>query len=64
MISWVRDAEAQVQQRVPQTSYETYSQKGAGQEGGDSDGGPVSAQARNRIRPILRDLCQESEIQS
>jgi len=64
MISWVRDAEAQVQQRIPQAGYQTHTQKGAGQEGGDSDGGPVSAQTRNRIRPILRDLCQESEIQS
>ena len=64
MISWVRDAEAQVQQRIPQTSYETYSQKGTGQEGRDIDGGPVSAKARDWISPVLRDLRKESDVQS
>ena len=64
MISWVRDAEAQVQQRVPQTSYETYSKKGTWQEGRDIDGGPVSAKARNWISPVLRDLWKESDVQS
>jgi len=64
MISWVRDAEAQVQQRVPPTSYETYSKKGTGQERRDIDGGPVSAKARNWISPVLRDLWKESDVQS
>jgi len=63
MISWVRDAEAQVQQRVPQTSYETYSKKGTWQEGRDIDGGPVSAKARNWISPVLWDLWKESYVQ-
>src|SRR5713101_4573005 len=64
MISCVRDAEAQVQQRVPPTSHETYSQKGTGQEGRDIDGGPVSAKARHWISPVLRDLWEESDVQS
>ena len=64
MISWIRDAEAQVQQRVPPTSYETYSKKRTGQERRDIDGGPVSAKARNWISPVLRDLWKESDVQS
>ena len=64
MISWVRDAEAQVQQRVPQAGYETHSKKGTWQEGRDIDGGPVSAKARNWISPVLRDLWEESDVQS
>ena len=64
MISWVRDAEAQVQQRIPQASYETHSKKGTGQERRDIDGGPVSAKARNWISPVLRDLWKESDVQS
>ena len=57
------DAEAQVQQRIPPTGHETHSEKGAGQEGGDEGRGPVSAEARDRVRPVLWDLRQESEIQ-
>jgi len=64
MISWVRDAEAQVQQRVSQASYETHSKKRTWQEGRDIDGGPVSAKARNWISPVLRDLWKESDVQS
>src|SRR5438128_11710467 len=64
MISWVRDAEAQVQQRVSQASYETHSKKGTWQEGRDIDGSPVSAKACNWISPVLRDLWKESDFQS
>ena len=64
MFSKVSCAEAQVQQRVHPTSYETYSKKGTGQERGDIDGGPVSAKARNWISPVLRDLWKESDVQS
>ena len=63
MISWVRDAEAQVQQRVSQASYETHSKKGTWQEGRDIDGGPVSAKARNWISPVLWVLREEPDVQ-
>ncbi len=64
MISRVRDAEAQVQQRVPSTSYETYTQERSSQERRDNNRGSVPAETRNRIRPVLRDLWKESDVQS
>ncbi len=63
MISWVRDAEAQVQQRIPPAGYETDSQEGPVQEGPDDRRGPVSAEACNGLRPVLRDVWKESDVQ-
>ncbi len=63
MISWVRDAEAQVQQRIPPAGYETDSQEGLRQEGPDDGRSPVPAEARNGICPVLWDLREESKVQ-
>ena len=63
MISWVRDAEAQVQQRIPPTDNETRPQEGPVQEGRDDGRGSVSAEARNGLCPVLWDLREESKVQ-
>src|SRR5439155_3210683 len=63
-VSWVRDAEAQVQQRIPPACYETDSQEGLRQEGPDDSRSPVSAKTCNGIPPVLRNLREESVFQS